>query len=73
MTIIIYHYIIIEQSSKRQTPRWAEKPPTIKNEEPKSYADLNTKEDQKCNKQDEENQWETEEELQVINQRRKIT
>ncbi|CAG5098640.1 Oidioi.mRNA.OKI2018_I69.XSR.g15848.t1.cds [Oikopleura dioica] len=49
----------------RQTPQWAEKPPTIKNEEPKSYADLNTKEDQKCNKQDEENQWETEEELQV--------
>jgi len=47
----------------RSTPLWAEKPATIKNDEVKSYADLNTKEDQKCDKQDDENQWETEEEL----------
>ena len=50
----------------RQTPLWAEKPGTIKNEEVKSYADLNTKEDQKCDKQEDDNQWETEEELEFV-------
>lgn len=55
-----------ERPLNRSTPLWAEKPATIKNDEVKSYADLNTKEDQKCDKQDDENQWETEEELQYV-------